>query len=262
MRCRGRTLGVLAGLLALPLVVLVACGGSAVGTSDAGAPKPDSGGADATVETGPESGSLQDASAAEADAASADAGCVPMPVDGAPPFVPPSTPSSACTVSQIQNLYADCWATTSTTTACNNFYGDPSNSPCIRCMITPTSAPTWGPVVLFPDGYNFANLGGCLALLTGDAGAGSCAQAVESLQQCEESSCSGGCPTTQSVEAGAILSQCHEEARESTCSSPEQQVSCELDNQNSACDYADFQAAFIGIGEIMCAVGADGGADE
>jgi hypothetical protein len=262
MRGHGRALEAFSGLCGLPFAALVACGGSAVSAVDAGGTKADSGGADVTVEAAVEGGGTQDANGAETDApVSTDAGCLPLSVNGTSPFVAPSPPQSVCTLTQIQDLYADCWASSATTTACNAFYGDPSNSPCIRCMITPSSAVTWGAVVVFGDNYGYANLGGCLALLTGNAGPGSCARAVEALQQCEESSCHTGCPTGNSPEAGTILAQCHAEARTSTCSSAEQAVSCESASQNSGCDFADFQADFIGIGEILCVAATDGGAD-
>jgi hypothetical protein len=236
----GRALGVLAGAI-VPLLAFAACGGSTARAPGAG-------------------GTTQDAAGGTMQDAAIDAGCValPLPLDSGLQFVPPNAPASVCTLTQIEDLYADCWAPGWTKTGCDNFYGDPTNSPCIRCMITPSTAPSWGPVVRFGDNYAFANLGGCLAFLTGDAGDGTCAQTIQFLQQCYETSCSAGCPDDTSAEAGAAIVACHDQARSTTCSAfAPGATSCENDSQNNACVFADFQADFIGIGEIFCA--ADGG---
>jgi hypothetical protein len=167
-----------------------------------------------------------------------------------------------CRLAQIQNLYADCWGSAATTTDCDDFYNDPTNTPCIHCMITQSTAPSWGAIVLFPGTNAFANLGGCLALVTGDSGPGSCAQVVETLQQCEVSSCRVGCPTEDTAEAGAVIVQCRTQSETTTCMGQDQAaVPCENASPNDACGFADFEADFIGVGQVMCAATVDGGAD-
>lgn len=260
----GRALGFLVGSLGLPLLAFEACGGSAVGSSDAGGTQDGGPTLDATTETGagPDGGTKDTGAVPETgtgeEPSGLDAGCVPLPVDGGLQFVPPHAPMSVCTLTQIQDLYADCWGSTATTTACNDFYGDPTNSPCIKCMITQSTDSTWGPVIIFGDNSGYANLGGCIAYLTDDAGAGGCAQTIELLQQCYEKSCSVGCPDNTSAEAGTTLSDCHQQARSTTCGEfATGATSCENASQNSACIFANFEADFIGIGELFCA--ADGG---
>jgi hypothetical protein len=60
------------------------------------------------------------------------------------------------------------------------------------------------------------------------------------------------------ADVGSTLIDCHQQARSTTCSAfAPGATSCESATDNNGCVFADFQANFIGIGEILCA--ADGG---
>jgi hypothetical protein len=85
-----------------------------------------------TCMPGPSCGN--DASDAGLDA---EPSCTPTSEDaGTGPFVPPRAPRAACTDTQVQTFYADCFGDTAPAGACDAFEGDPGNSPCILCMQT------------------------------------------------------------------------------------------------------------------------------
>src|SRR5258708_5025249 len=123
------------------------------------------------------------------DGGDAGAGCSPIAVDAAFPFVPPAPRRAICTTTQVQALYDGCWGTSATNATCNAFYGAPANSPCIACMITPSTASSWGALVEFPDKVTYANVGGCMALAAADAGGPSCGAAEQALVRCDNAAC-------------------------------------------------------------------------
>src|ERR1019366_1802981 len=116
------------------------------------------------------------------DSSGDDGGCTPLPVEAGFPFVPPNPPRSVCTVNQIQTMYADCWQG-GPVSACNSFYGDPTNSACIACMITDSTASSWGAIINFPNGVGYPNIAGCEALVARDGGGVACAHAIEAAGQ-------------------------------------------------------------------------------
>lgn len=243
---------------------MVAAGGSACSSSN-GSGGPTDAGEDLAViitDAGHQDRTEVEASGNEeaGEDAGIDADCVPVPVDASFAFVPPNPVRNACTTSQIQTLYDDCWSSTSSTTLCDAFYGDPSNSPCILCMFSKSSATSWGPIVQFPNDLGYPNVGGCIELLTGDAGG--CPQLIESYQLCIEDTCYVGCPSANTSAGAAAVQSCQQESRTTTCASETQaEQPCNTGTQYSQCVFADFQSYFLGVGAFFCAAGADGGVD-
>jgi hypothetical protein len=264
-----RTLLALAAVAAA-LASAAACGGGTSGTSGGS----DSGAADAPTEAfldgtvpqvdamGPDSGVAGDSGAPVDANAAADSAyekdvsldCSPMPVDAGalPPFTPPNPPQSACTPAQVQGFYLACES--GSTASCNTFFGDPANSPCIRCMITDSTASSWGPLVSYAATDTiYGNYAGCMALLDNDGGPGSCAAAYQSYLTCTYESCSSNCPSGATPAGLAAIGQCEDEAGASVCASYYPPAQLCPGSRYSSCFFADFQADFVGLGELFCA---------
>ena len=70
------------------------------------------------------------------------AACSPPRPDAAlPAFVPPRESRSICTAAQIKAYYDACSVFTGDAgSQCADFVGDPANSPCMDCVLTPAGA--------------------------------------------------------------------------------------------------------------------------
>lgn len=165
------------------------------------------------------------------------------------PFAPPNPPESVCTMTQIETLYDDCYAPDASSTECDAFYGDPTNSPCIRCMISDSTDNSWGPVVNFGNAGLQANIGGCIALVDQDAGPGGCGAAEERYLVCYKVACTTDCPT---------FNECFDEAIATVCAQYVDAAQCAQKAPYDGCIFADFEAYFRGLGQIFCAAGTDG----
>ncbi len=262
MRAGGASKLWVAGLaLAMPL----ACGGAAKSglPADAGAEttvgvfhiidagSPDADASDASVQSG------------DGDDVGVALDCTPTLPDGSvtPPFVPPRRPQSVCTASQVLALFEACWA--GSTASCNAFYGDPTNSTCIRCMISDSTDPSWGPIVSYPNDTSQANVGGCVALVDQDSGADSCAAAFEAFKACGQESCAAVCPNGSSSGSGAF-GTCETLAELTTCAPYTQAAQCDQAPAYASCIFVDFEAYFRGLGDVFCVNGGfvDAGASD
>jgi hypothetical protein len=174
-------------------------------------------------------------------------------------FVPPRAPRAACTDTQIQAAYAACTsAGGGNATTCNAFKGDPDNSPCILCMLTDVSDDAYGPIIHFPDDSLQANIGGCIALLDPDAGAGGCAAAAENIGICRHEACEAPCASSSSL-SNQTFAQCESQAEMTVCAQYADAAQCDHSVQYVPCLFADFQAYVLGLGRIFCEAKPDGG---
>lgn len=128
------------------------------------------------------------------DAADAAQGCVPGDVSTlVPSWVAPNPASKACTQPLIDQYAADCLdTTTSSTTKCQAF--TTANKACVACLVTPESATAYGAVIAKANNVLSLNVGGCLALTTGDATAAGCGAKYEATGQCNDLACDANCP--------------------------------------------------------------------
>jgi hypothetical protein len=94
-----------------------------------------------------------------------------------------------CTGPQIANFYAYCIGPNSNTTQCNNFVT--ANSACEQCIETAPSSPTYGPLVILPNGVAEINIAGCI--YNANAAHQTCAQAYQAAIQCENQACESPC---------------------------------------------------------------------
>jgi hypothetical protein len=266
---RIREYGVALGVAASMLAGTVACGsgGGAKAdasdevTADAESSEVDSSlgdagdgaaGDGATTDSSSGDGSLPDSDGA--------LDCTPMLVDAAtiPPFVPPNPRQSACTTAQIQGLYQACMA--GSPASCTAFNGDPANAACVACMSSDSTARSWGPIVNFTSmGMSYPNTSGCLALVDNDGGPGSCAAMLQKEQFCVIDACGTSCPSGGTPAGVAAVNRCEGWAATSVCPqyAPPSQMCPAM--YYSMCQFADYQSAFVGLGEFFCASGPDGG---
>jgi hypothetical protein len=186
-------------------------------------------------------------------------GCVPSAVTSIPAFIPPKSPHTACTQAQIQAYWDACYASTSGTSNCNAFEGDPTNSPCVQCMLSDSTASAWGPVVAFPNYSWRANRAGCIALVDQDASPGSCAAADQAGVLCEYLACAPQCPTGATAAGFAAFLACEHQSDTTVCAQQVQGEQCAQAAKYGGCSFANSEAYFRGLGAIFCAPDSDGG---
>jgi hypothetical protein len=145
--------------------------------------------------------------------------CAPQSTtDFVPTWVPPAAPQVACTAQQLNDLIDDCLGPNATVDACSAIQTSAANEACNACMITPSTASAWGPLVLYATASLYIlNVGGCIAQLSPCQQP--CAAAFEAANECEVASCSApSCPATT-----ANFTTCEDEA-----------VGCECLNEYNA----------------------------
>ncbi len=126
-----------------------------------------------------------------------EAACSPQRPDAAlPAFVPPHEPRSVCTAAQIKAYYDACWVFTGDAGShCADFVGNPANSPCIECVLTPAGATKYGATFTYPYGTT-PNTSGCIALVDGDTSPNSCGARYQALGICQKLACQA-CSSTR-----------------------------------------------------------------
>jgi hypothetical protein len=71
-----------------------------------------------------------------------------------------------------------------------------SNAACATCLLSQSTAATWGAVIEYSDSSFTFNLGGCYALIGAPL---TCAEAEQKKDECEVAACEGSCPTTADI---------------------------------------------------------------
>jgi hypothetical protein len=225
--------------LLLALVGIIACGGTTA-TDDAGS---DGSFVDAKKDT-----AVPDASTDAPDDSPDGNTCNPdLPNGYAPTWIPPSTPSGACTTTQIQNLYDACHGPSQSSSKCNAFSSVPANATCEACMQTPIASSTYGPTIAWHNGDSLdANVGGCMALIDGDLSANGCGAKYEAWLSCQIAACSY-CPE------GTYVS-CAVPAQSGACGAYEAAAKqCASDPKYSTCtSQPTFEAYFTTLGAMFC----------
>ena len=218
---------------------------------------PDSGGSDSTVPG-------LDASSHDAgggDTSTINPACIPSTV-GTPTWDPPSTyPRHACTKAAIDAYLTDCFNPTFDQTKCDT--DKTTYASCLACMFDGDGGTT-GPLLETSQGVTFVNYPGCLALVTDDAGPGSCAGEQGVLLACINGSCQS-CPQDDGGGIGQI-NTCNESSSKDggPCSSYAQAVNCgSLPQTASAVCYRQtgesFEAYASRVAVLFCAPGSGGG---
>ena len=102
---------------------------------------------------------------------------------GAPTWTPPIS-SNVCSPKDIADFDQACFTTSST--SCDDWMK--AHVACGACLVTKPTAPTFGALVLYGDVY-YANIGGCIALVSGDASSTSCGAKMLESYECEALVC-------------------------------------------------------------------------
>jgi len=190
----------------LALAVLVPFGATAWVACNGGSDEGDAG--DAAVDVKAEKAPL--------DVSQPDAGpgCVPSPVDASDfTWMPPDAPdASACSDQQIADYYTNCLPGTGN--SCTTWEGVTSNANCEKCIITSESAASWGALVEVANHVVYPNIGGCIALETGDTSSTGCGAKAWYASQCLDLSCSDNCASAAFTDYQA----CTQAAQTQTCS--------------------------------------------
>jgi hypothetical protein len=114
-----------------------------------------------------------------------------------PTWKPPTRfTQGKCTDVQIA-AFVDCLNGKPDAATCKTFTGDAANKSCLQCAETPSTAATYGPLVVGTVTIQ-VNVSGCIALATGDVSATGCGAKVLALSQCEQTACEPNCPVSSS----------------------------------------------------------------
>jgi hypothetical protein len=176
--------------VAAACAIALSLGAEACGASASDSPR------DAAIEASSDAGSGDARDAA--DAAETSAPCAPGDVTSfTPSFHSPSGAHQAkCTFAQIDAFYTACLADTATKATCAPFGldGGVVDHACAACLVSKSSDPTLGPVVVYPLSAGSAveiDFAGCVALV--DPSATPCAKAYQAGVECEHAACDTAC---------------------------------------------------------------------
>jgi MYXO-CTERM domain-containing protein len=109
---------------------------------------------------------------------------------------------NACSQQLIDDYYTLCLASTATAQSCAPFTNNPdaAHQACAACIVTPSTASAYGPVIQATYG-NFIvstpNLGGCIEIL--DPSGLACATKLQDRDDCDNAACDTQCPIVDSA---------------------------------------------------------------
>lgn len=232
---------------------LLWAGGGVFGVFVACSPAPSPGGTADAGDAG------RDAKVTVVDGGDAGPICAPGPIGNfTSSWVPPKPASSACTEKLIGDYAAACLdAKTRSGTACTAF--GKANAACTSCLVTQEGSSAYGAAILRPNGVISLNVGGCIALVSGDVSANGCGAKYETNRQCAAASCDANCPLPDGDDAAfSAYLKCLSDSSKSTCSTQAAAVCPEADaGALTACQLggATFVDNFLALAPIFCASG-------
>lgn len=117
------------------------------------------------------------------------ANCTPSLAPGfAPVWHPPNgSHADVCTTGALSWFEQACLDVTASQAACDQFRIE--NAECMRCLVTTSDSPGYGPIVKYPSGV-VKNFAGCVALVAPDYL--TCAKAAQAHQACIAAACACG----------------------------------------------------------------------
>jgi hypothetical protein len=128
-----------------------------------------------------------------------DGGSCPTPLDvwnwTPPAYKHAIVQHGACTAQQIDDFFQACLSFNATQAMCNAFTN--ANQVCAHCIITPSIAPSYGPLIQFNqfNGFVSVNVAGCVEIVDTQNGA-TCAAAMQAFDACGHAACDSVCPVT------------------------------------------------------------------
>jgi hypothetical protein len=140
----------------------------------------------------------------------------------------PAQPA-ACTSALIADFYASCLGPDASSSACDENWGcgdggcaeDVAHATCERCLVTPSTNITWGPVVDYGSTVS-VNVAGCIELL--DPANAGCAMPVQQADQCQHEACDTACPALADFDSCVAVADqgiCAAYAQGSVCQATE-----------------------------------------
>jgi hypothetical protein len=112
---------------------------------------------------------------------------------------------NACSTTQLARFDAACLSATATNESCQNFRFE--NVACSNCLLTPSTSPGYGPIVIY-KAFATYNIPGCIALLApSELG---CAKQIQTYLSCLDAAC-GACGSTAERDA------CFDDADRTSC---------------------------------------------
>jgi hypothetical protein len=187
------------------------------------------------------------------------ASCAPETVVGfSPRWIPPAAHQGACTQQSIDLFLQSCLGPTSDQVACNSYLGTVVGKTCSGCIITPSSASSYGPLVEDTlSGLLHLNVAGCVALASADSSATGCAARVQASQQCGDVACKGCAPVSDPGTHDALVA-CERQAEHGVCASSAQAATCMSVSQSAqvarcaAMPSGDFLASAGALAQLFC----------
>ncbi len=183
--------------------------------------------------------------------------CAPGDVSGfQPTWVAPAAASASCTPANIDQYAKDCLdPQTRSGTACTAF--QKANPACTTCLVTPESSTSYGAMILRSNNVISLNVGGCIALMSGELGATGCGAKYEASRQCSAAACACPLPDGDDAAFQAYL-KCLGDAEKTSCKTYATAV-CPIPDAGAvaACDLdgASFVDNFKKLAPIFCASG-------
>jgi hypothetical protein len=192
--------------------------------------------------------------------------CSPSDVNAGDLTWTPPRPINAtgCSDAQIAGYYAACLSGGS---GCSTFEGAAANTACVKCINSNITDSAYGPLIAVPNNVVYANIGGCIALVSGDVTSSGCGAKAWEASECEDKACSDNCVGADF----ATYQKCTNSAASGTCATEEKAV-CDLSdagNVTAMCNLnaSTFQDLYTAITTVFCGGYADdagvtdGGAD-
>lgn len=156
--------------------------------------------------------------------------------------------AGACTETEIQNYYANCYSAGN----CTAFKTGGASAKCGACLVpSDLDAESFGPLLKLGSTSAYVtstNLAGCIEL----QGEGDCAKKIQIAQLCEYLACAESCPLNDSASYQAQIS-CMMNARSTVCSAAQTAATCIKDSAHiAACSASDMKGQFVNIARVMC----------
>jgi hypothetical protein len=192
--------------------------------------------------------------------------CPPASLDewsaGAYHHAQPLQPA-ACNALLLNDYYTNCLGPSSSQDACNQEWGageDPAHATCQSCILTPSSATVWGPLIDYGTGGDGGaggtvalNVAGCVEIL--DPSQLVCATSVQVADECQHAACDTSCPVTD-VASYTDWQACIDAAGTGECVAYLQSAACvnaEDAGPAAACVTGQtFEDEFFAIADVFC----------
>jgi hypothetical protein len=172
------------------------------------------------------------------------------------PQAKPSQATNACAAQDISSFVTACIDASATQQTCTAWeQSDAGASACGVCILTQTTAATWGPLVCDSNACSI-NTGGCIDIVSGEIAIengtnGSCGDLTNAFDECIDYAC-GACTSTSDS------TTCSNNAEQAECKSyfdaAQTASACAVDAGTNACspqndaDWAPFINVFCGTG--------------